>query len=503
MAVAFSLVAVRAAEPKQPSLIGVTREQVLARLGEPKSNIVAGSREVLFFPRQRVVLRENVVIEVEQLPAEAPRRPPPPPVEPIPAPAVAAGASPGAPGATAAPGPAGATATSEKVAAPPAETPPPPPAPVEVVNEADAPLVIKSVRPAGSSAPRVAPAAATSVSAPPPAKSEPAPPRESARAERAAPPEPVTQAPAAPVAAPAPARDVAVRSTEPAQAPEAVAVEPTAASAEAPKVGEPGAEVAAGQTPPPADAPKAKAKVVRSRLRGEVELPEQKVFTTQSYVIAFGVIASVGYLIWRRRQRQIELAATTVSRTPFILPTTTGTGARFTGELLSKLEWRRFEELVASYYSKTGVVAVRTKTGPASPVHVRISWKGEPRPFACVQCIAQPRELIDAKPLQELFQVLTAEDIRRGYVVSTGKFNVGARDFAEEKHITLLSGEIFLEKLNALPDTARNELMQEITTGDYTTPSCPKCEAKMIRSPDDPTAWHCPEHADVVIPARV
>ena len=41
------------------------------------------------------------------------------------------------------------------------------------------------------------------------------------------------------------------------------------------------------------------------------------------------------------------------------------------------------------------------------------------------------------------------DDIRRGYVVTTGKFNVPARDFAEEKHLTLLPGDIFLEKLNA------------------------------------------------------
>ena len=95
--------------------------------------------------------------------------------------------------------------------------------------------------------------------------------------------------------------------------------------------------------------------------------------------------------------------------------------------------------------------------------------------------------------------VISAEDIRRGYVITTGKFNVPARDFAEEKHLTLLPGEIFLEKLNALPDAARNELMQEVTTGDYTTPSCPTCEAKMVRSPEDSSVWRCPAHPDVTL----
>ena len=120
---------------------------------------------------------------------------------------------------------------------------------------------------------------------------------------------------------------------------------------------------------------------------------------------------------------------------------------------------------MAAYYSKTGVVATRTKTGPESPVHIKISWKGEPRPFAYVLCVAHPSGLIDAKPVQNLIAALAAEDIRRGYVVTAGKFNVSARDVAEEKHITLLPGDIFLEKLNALPASARSEVMQAINAG--------------------------------------
>jgi restriction system protein len=134
-------------------------------------------------------------------------------------------------------------------------------------------------------------------------------------------------------------------------------------------------------------------------------------------------------------------------------------------------------------------------------VHIKISWKGEPRPFACVQCIAHPAGLIDVVPVQELFATLTAEDIRRGYVVTTGKFNVPARDFAEEKHITLMSGDIFLEKINALPSSARAELIQEFTVGDYKTPSCPKCDAKMVPSAENPAVWVCKAHPEEKIPA--
>jgi hypothetical protein len=250
-------------------------------------------------------------------------------------------------------------------------------------------------------------------------------------------------------------------------------------------------------------------KVSRRRLEAALDSaepdPSEHIFSTRTYVIALAtIVGGIGYLVWRTKQRQLVLEATAVSRTPFNAPISSGDSgaAKFGPELIDRLEWKRFEELVEAYYAKTGVVAVRTKTGPVSPVHIKISWKGEPRPFACVHCIAHPEGLIEQKPLQDLFVVLAAEDIRRGYVVTTGKFSVAARDYAEEKSLTLLSGDIFLEKLNALPDSARAEIMQAVTTGDYTTPSCPKCEAKMAKSKDDPPVWRCASHPELALPVR-
>jgi hypothetical protein len=504
VAVALALAAAQAAESQPAPLLGTTRQQVLARMGEPKSNIVVGNREVLFFERDRVVLRDNIVVEVERLPADLPRHTPPPAPaaqpaaseetnSPAPAPEPAAEKE-----KNAAPAPAAAASESPAPARKPVTPPAPPPAP-----DPNAPLAIMAVRPAGSTTPRSEPAPPVAAPATAPAPA-PAPTRPAA----------MPVAPVAPVASAAPAsQNGAVTPPNlPPALPDADARAKTAAPiSPVPVVGE-SAETAATKTDvapaPSAPAEKQPKAAAKSRRRAAAdaeaagEAPAESLFSAQTYVIAFIVIVGgAGYLVWRARQRQLALAATAVSRTPFAAEPVGagGGGARFALELLGKLEWKRFEELVVSYYGKTGVVATRTKTGPSSPVHIRISWKGEPRPFACVQCIAHPAGLIDVKPLQDLFAAISAEDIRRGYVITTGKFNVPARDFAEEKHLTLLPGEIFLEKLNALPDAARNELMQEVTTGDYTTPSCPTCEAKMVRSPEDSSVWRCPAHPDVTL----
>jgi len=522
-AVVFAFAA-RAAEPAPgASPIGLNHDQVIARYGEPKSQIAAGNRLVMFFAKERLVLRDGVVIEIERLPSEpSPRRPPPTPAPPVAAP----------PATTAPAEAAGATAPAAVAPAPGAVAPTAPPAAAPTTAPATAPtdsadaaaaaspelkLAIKSVRPPSANytprpitkqssttppAPAPMPSAAADASARKTSPSVSATP--AAPASVAAPIASSSSAAAASPTMPA-SREAGVATTGNAPAEDAAEI----ARAEAAKAEEDAkAEAAALAATAKAEKEK-KLKIAKARRRlneaGEMEEPDisEAFLTTRTFVISFLVIGGgIGFLYWRSRQRQLALAATAVSRTPFSAPSVAaaGSGAIFTTDLLAKLEWKRFEELVVAYYVKTGVVAVRTKSGPASPVHIRISWKGEPRPFACVQCLAHPQGLVDAKPLQELVAVLNAEDIRRGYVVTAGKFGVNARDFAEEKHLTLLPGDIFLEKLNALPDTARNEIMQTVSSGDLQTPSCPKCDAKMVRSTDDPAMWHCTAHPDQVIP---
>ncbi len=58
MSAALLLLATLSVAEKSP-LLGLTREQLLDREGEPKSQIVAGGREVIFFARERVVWRSG------------------------------------------------------------------------------------------------------------------------------------------------------------------------------------------------------------------------------------------------------------------------------------------------------------------------------------------------------------------------------------------------------------------------------------------------------------
>jgi hypothetical protein len=485
LAVVLSLPASGQEKTKPASLIGISKDQVYTILGEPRSQMKAGTREVMFFPKLKVTLRNNVVIETEPMFDDvAPKRPVEPAQSAAPTSAVAQSeadvAKPSKSGqAQGASAPADAD-TSAKSGTPAVEAKPSAPA------ESPGGLEIKLVRTPAKSQPRPSPKS-ISTQSPPPAAVTVAPvagvPVPTARsvATSAAPAQ--TSVPVA-VTAPVEAAAGTTRVAE-VHSPQAPAAKETSSTAPVEPT-EVAGESEATPQPKPKVVPK---RFFRRSADHETELPVVSLFSAQTYLLGAGVIGAVAYLIWRRRQTKLDLEASSVSNTPFQEPSAVDTAAMFTAEFLGKLEWKHFEELVAAYYVKTGVVAVRTKTGPESPVHLNISWKGEAKPFACVQCHASPTGLIRIAPLQALHSALTAADIRRGYVVTNGKFNVEARDFAEEKHFTLLPGDLLLEKLNALPPAARIELMQETSASDYSTPTCPKCDVSMVRG--DGGGWRC------------
>ena len=165
----------------------------------------------------------------------------------------------------------------------------------------------------------------------------------------------------------------------------------------------------------------------------------------------------------------------------------------FSRELLDSLEWRRFEQLVTWYFHKTGFRAERSRVGADGGVDIQLFRKGEERPFAYVQCKAWHVYRVPVKSVRELFGVMAADEIGTGYFVTTGDFTSEALEFAQGKPLKLVTGDYLLEKLNSLPEAGRSELLHDATLGDYTTPTCPRCDIKMVlRHGPSGGFWGCP-----------
>jgi len=394
--------------------MGLSRDQVLDRLGEPRSQISTGGREVMFYPRERLVLSNGVVVEVERLASEPARKSPPPEL-----PAARESSKTADP--TTAANPA-ADASTRAVEPPVGATP------------AESKLEIKLLRPRAGVAP--------------------APVAESVDAT----PRPPAPAPSFDVTSAAPVSSPPSSTASRSAAKSAITSEPAATPASEPAAA-PVKSKAAPSTAAPAAPP--------SDISNTPAAPASGTgLGTATYAVAGALLlGGVGYLVWRSRQRQLELDATAVEATPVgAAAASRAAEAGFSLEFLAQLQAASFEELVAAYYVKTGVVAERVPSDAASPFQIRISWKGEARAFALVQCLAQPAGIIETQPLMRLHAVLDKEMVRRGYVITPGKFSAKARELAEEKGLTLLPGDVFLEKLMALPDSARSELMRAVSS---------------------------------------
>jgi len=221
-----------------------------------------------------------------------------------------------------------------------------------------------------------------------------------------------------------------------------------------------------------------------------------------------GGVLVIGLIMWlvlrkRRAAKQAEVVAEPVSLPTVAAPRSRAlilaeiksarqSSPRFTAELLSSLEWRRFEILVMLYFQKTGHEAKRSRAGADGGVDIFLSQPGQSKPQACVQCKAWNVYDVGVKPVRELLGVMAADSIPLGYFVTTGVFTNEATMFAHGKPLVLMDGRHFLDALNALPEGDRAAILQEVTAGDYTTPTCPRCDVKMVqRESDKGPFWGC------------
>lgn len=151
-------------------------------------------------------------------------------------------------------------------------------------------------------------------------------------------------------------------------------------------------------------------------------------------------------------------------------------------DLINTLEWKRFEELCLNYFIEKGYKAEVTRQGADGGVDINLFKDGFSltKPFGVVQCKAWNAYKVGVKPVRELYGVMAAEGAPLGVFITSGDYTNEAREFSLDKHIKLMSGTELLKQITELPEASQTGLLEKITSGDYTTPSCPSCGIKMI-----------------------
>jgi restriction system protein len=162
--------------------------------------------------------------------------------------------------------------------------------------------------------------------------------------------------------------------------------------------------------------------------------------------------------------------------------------------LLREMEWKRFELLVERYYAASGFRARSAGVGADDGVDIYLYRAHAQRPMSCVRCRSAGTRRVEVERVREFFGVMAAQNVPAGVLVTTGGFTADALTFGRQSGMTLLAGDEFIARFNRLPSMVRQRILAEITEGDYTTPSCPRCRGKLVLrlAPEDQSAfWAC------------
>lgn len=149
--------------------------------------------------------------------------------------------------------------------------------------------------------------------------------------------------------------------------------------------------------------------------------------------------------------------------------------------ILKIIEWRRFEKVTKEFLSMTGFVATETKTGADGGVDIRVHKVGNPDAIGIIQCKAWHTYKVNIKIVRELFGVMASERIKMGMVITSGEFTSEAVEFGNSNKLKLVSGRQFLELIKRFPEEKQQHLLNVALEGDYSTPTCPQCDVKLVK----------------------
>ncbi|MDD5215147.1 MAG: DUF2034 domain-containing protein [Methylococcales bacterium] len=156
--------------------------------------------------------------------------------------------------------------------------------------------------------------------------------------------------------------------------------------------------------------------------------------------------------------------------------------AKWNLNFLMSLEWKRYEEICKELLTirENGKLKVElTKIGADGGIDLKITDKKN-KLVGVGQCKAYNSK-ITVEKIRELFGIMASENAEKGYFFTTSSFTNDCIQFAKEKKIELIDGNQQIKIIQSFTQQQQNQLYKMATEGDYTTPTCPKCDQKMVK----------------------
>ncbi len=150
-------------------------------------------------------------------------------------------------------------------------------------------------------------------------------------------------------------------------------------------------------------------------------------------------------------------------------------------DVIDRMEWRRFELVVEAFFKARGYRADVLSRGPDGAIQAKLVRASDQALIALLHAQPGGASVADAGQLRAVIGAMAQAHTGRAIFVTAGKFADDALAFAKEHPIQLLSGDMLLAKILQMPDDRRNALLAMATQGEWTTPTCPACAARMVR----------------------
>jgi len=149
-------------------------------------------------------------------------------------------------------------------------------------------------------------------------------------------------------------------------------------------------------------------------------------------------------------------------------------------ETLKKIEWFSFELLCKIYYECAGYTVTKTKAGADGGVDLLLYIKDSTVPCALIQCKARTHGDVGVKYTRELLGVLTSQKVDKGILVTNAGFTNDALEFANANRIELIDVFKLRTMFDELDADKKKCLIGYLESTDFTTPTCPTCEKKLV-----------------------
>lgn len=159
-------------------------------------------------------------------------------------------------------------------------------------------------------------------------------------------------------------------------------------------------------------------------------------------------------------------------------------------DVLSQIEWRRFEAL----FAQAGFETRSQSHGADGGVDIWLHSKNADGPVAVVQCKHWQGKPVGVREMREFLGVMVSHGLKRGTYATSSTYTREALEFAKANGINAQDGSALLQMIRSRSLEQQASLLAVATEGEYWRPTCASCGVKMVeRTPKNGGAafWGC------------